>query len=176
LKHLVSIFQSTDFLSVNFGSKRYVCFALLLRVLSFFLFDHEGEGKAKKLNTKIIGEIGIDSKITTEKLLALISAIASDSNLLTNLNNNDNNPSATASTSTTVVKKKEVVKNENEYVFSNCLILLAVFVASYQDCLFICSRISLPQCRQLDQYLYQSFRISKVSQLSTELVIPSTIA
>jgi ubiquitin C-terminal hydrolase len=132
LNHLVSIFQTTDFLSVNFGSKRYVCFALLLRVLSFFLFDHEGDEKAKKLNTKIIGEIGIDSKITTKKLVDLIYSIASDNNLLADLNNNESNPSPT--TATTSSKKKEV-KNENEDVFSNCLILLAGFVASYQDCL-----------------------------------------
>jgi len=142
LKHLVSIFQTTDFLSVNFGSKRYVCFSLLLRVLSFFLFEHEGEEKGKKLNTKIIGEIGVDSKLTTKKLLDLIHSIASDNNLLADLNNNNknnnNNNSNTIdnnSNNPTPTTTKKETKIDNEDLFSNCLVLLTGFVSSFEDCL-----------------------------------------
>lgn len=157
LKHLVSIFQTTDFLSMNFGSKRYVCFTLLLKVLSLFLFEHEGDAKEKKLNTKIIGEIGVDAKSNTQKLLDIIRAMASDVNLLSDMNSNNS--------STTIGPKKDA-KNENEDVFSNCLILLVGFVSSYQECLSFL--LSYPQLESWLELVLINSPLNTLKQVVSE--------
>jgi hypothetical protein len=108
---------------VSFGSKRYVCFALLLRIINFFLC----ENNTTQLNKSILEKVELNSSLVTQRLLDIIKAMSLDSNILKPIEiNNNNNMNQT---------KQQNNSDDSDAVFTNCLTLLFGFIISYQESL-----------------------------------------